>query len=104
MPKYYTDEHGIREIIDHYERSTDEQLAAEDDAASRLAQAAPDLLDACRIALRELVERGQRKGPVRSSQSATRALRAAIAKAEGWKHRKRPRQARSLNRTSREKR
>ena len=82
MRKYYTDEPGIREIIEHYESATDAQLAAEDDAGARLALAAPDLLSARKAAPEMMTARTRPRAAVPDSRRLARTLRAAIRKAE----------------------
>lgn len=90
MRKRLSNEPEFRGIIEHYERSSDAALAAEDDAAARLALAAPYLLDACRTALRVIVgAKSHRVGLRNSRVNAAQALRRAIAMAKGRAPRRR---------------
>ena len=84
MRKRFSDEPEFVEIVRHYESTSDTQLALEDDAAARMALAAPELLNACKAALLAIAPRSRTpRLDARSTDRIARTLRSAIAKAEG---------------------
>jgi hypothetical protein len=84
---YYADEPELRRIIEHYEDSTDAELAAEDMAAERLVLAAPELPNVCKSALALVTARTNGNARRGGARAVAQTVRRAIARVEGRRKR-----------------